>query len=230
VGEALQNASPGDDRASAAEEGPISAGEARRAADADNSSTSQSDVEVIIGGIPDAHDISVMRWTTLWRSRARPPRLPRLRAGDAAGPGGAPGVAALTCRGTSAVVRAIPARLLVEDDLDRPPPRGTGSQQREVLYSTDRVTPVRSSFAPPATKARHADGPAIEFVCRQSPVCELKLSVPETAPRAQRPRGPRELSRATRRDRHLASQRLRRQRRPEMPPPSRSRNRPRTGG
>ena len=63
VGEALQNASPDDDLATAAEEGSISAGEAGRAADADNSSTSQSDVEVIIGEIPDAHDISVMRWT-----------------------------------------------------------------------------------------------------------------------------------------------------------------------
>ena len=63
VGEALQNASPGDDLATAAEEGSISAGEAGRAADADDSSTSQSDVEVIIGEIPDAHDISVMRWT-----------------------------------------------------------------------------------------------------------------------------------------------------------------------
>ena len=63
VGEALQNASPGDDLATAAEEGSISAGEAGRAADADNSSTSQSDVEVIIGEIPDADDISVMRWT-----------------------------------------------------------------------------------------------------------------------------------------------------------------------
>ena len=63
VGEVLQNASPGDDLATAAEEGSISAGEAGRAADANDSSTSQSDVEVIIGEIPDAHDISVMRWT-----------------------------------------------------------------------------------------------------------------------------------------------------------------------
>ncbi len=63
VGDALQHASPGDDLATAAEEGSISAGEAGRAADVDDSSTSQSDVEVIIGEIPDAHDISVMRWT-----------------------------------------------------------------------------------------------------------------------------------------------------------------------
>ncbi len=63
VGEALQNASPGDDLATAAEVGSISAGEEGRAADADNSSKTQSDVEVTIGEIPDAHDISVMRWT-----------------------------------------------------------------------------------------------------------------------------------------------------------------------
>ena len=63
VGEALQNASPGDDLETAAEEGSISAGEGGRAADASASSTSQSDVEVIIGEIPDADDISVMRWT-----------------------------------------------------------------------------------------------------------------------------------------------------------------------
>jgi hypothetical protein len=63
VGEALQNASPGDDLETAAEEGTISAGEAGRAADASASSTNQSDVEVIIGEIPDADDISVMRWT-----------------------------------------------------------------------------------------------------------------------------------------------------------------------
>ena len=42
VGEALQNASPGDDLATAAEEGSISAGEAGRAADAGDSSTSRS--------------------------------------------------------------------------------------------------------------------------------------------------------------------------------------------
>lgn len=63
VGEGLQNASPGEDLATAAEEGSISAGEAGRAADADDSSTSRSGVEVVIGEIPDAHDISVMRWT-----------------------------------------------------------------------------------------------------------------------------------------------------------------------
>jgi hypothetical protein len=63
VGEALQNAAPGDALETAAEEGTISAGEAGREADADASSTSQSDVEVIIGKIPDADDISVMRWT-----------------------------------------------------------------------------------------------------------------------------------------------------------------------
>jgi hypothetical protein len=62
VGKALQNASPGDDLATAAEEGSISAGEAGRAAGAGDP-TSQSDVEVIIGEIPDADDISVMRWT-----------------------------------------------------------------------------------------------------------------------------------------------------------------------
>ena len=63
VGETLQNASPGDDRATAAEEGSISAGEAGREVDADNSPTSRSGVEVIVGEIPDANDISVMRWT-----------------------------------------------------------------------------------------------------------------------------------------------------------------------
>lgn len=63
VGEAWQNASPGDDRATAAEEGSISAGEAGRAVDADNAPTSRSGVGVIVGEIPDANDISVMRWT-----------------------------------------------------------------------------------------------------------------------------------------------------------------------
>lgn len=63
VGEILRNASPGDDLATAAEEGSISAGEAGRAVDADNSRASRSGVEVIIGEIPDANDISVMRWT-----------------------------------------------------------------------------------------------------------------------------------------------------------------------
>jgi hypothetical protein len=63
VGEALQNASPGDDLATAAEEGSISAGEAGRAVDAASPSTSRPDVEVIIGEIPDPRDITVLRWT-----------------------------------------------------------------------------------------------------------------------------------------------------------------------
>jgi hypothetical protein len=63
VGEALRNASPGDDLATAAEEGSISAGEAGRAVDGAGSSTSRPDVEVIIGERPDANDITVMRWT-----------------------------------------------------------------------------------------------------------------------------------------------------------------------
>jgi hypothetical protein len=63
VGEALQNASPGDDLATAAEEGSISAGEAGRAVDAASPATSRPDVEVIIGEIPDARDITVLRWT-----------------------------------------------------------------------------------------------------------------------------------------------------------------------
>ena len=63
VGETLQNASPGDDRATAAEEGSISAGEADTEVDADNSPTSRSGVEVIVGEIPDA---------TTFRSSAGP--------------------------------------------------------------------------------------------------------------------------------------------------------------
>ena len=63
VGEALQNASAGDDLVTAAEEGSISAGEAGCATGAHDSSRSDTDREVIIGEIPDTHDISVMRWT-----------------------------------------------------------------------------------------------------------------------------------------------------------------------
>lgn len=63
VGEDLRHAAPGDDLAKAAEEGSISAGEAGRAVDGADPSTGRPDVDVIIGEIPDAHDITVMRWT-----------------------------------------------------------------------------------------------------------------------------------------------------------------------
>lgn len=63
VGRALDNAAPGDDLATAAKEGSISAGEAGRAVDDHASRTNSSDVEVVIGAIPDPDDLTVMRWT-----------------------------------------------------------------------------------------------------------------------------------------------------------------------
>jgi hypothetical protein len=63
AGDAPEGASDQDPLVVAAEEGSISAGESGRAVDASDAGPGRSEVEVIIGEIPDAHDISVMRWT-----------------------------------------------------------------------------------------------------------------------------------------------------------------------
>ncbi len=62
VGRALEGASPDDSLATAAKEGSISAGEGGRAVDAESTDT-LVEAEVVIGEIPDEHDISIMRWT-----------------------------------------------------------------------------------------------------------------------------------------------------------------------
>ena len=62
-GKPAGDASPEDDLRTAAREGTISAGETGRAVDGDGPPTRGSDVEVVIGEIPDAHDITVLHWT-----------------------------------------------------------------------------------------------------------------------------------------------------------------------
>jgi hypothetical protein len=61
VEKAPDDVSAQGDQPTAATEGTISAGEAGRAVEA--SPTAVPAVQVIIGEIPDEHDISVMRWT-----------------------------------------------------------------------------------------------------------------------------------------------------------------------
>jgi hypothetical protein len=60
--QALDVSIPGDERTTAVEEAPPSAGEQGAASDGDGPSA-RGDRDVIIGEIPDMHDLSVMHWT-----------------------------------------------------------------------------------------------------------------------------------------------------------------------
>jgi hypothetical protein len=62
VGKALSGASPDDDLAKAAKEGSISAGEGGAATDV-GSADPGPNAEVVIGKIPDPHDLTVLLWT-----------------------------------------------------------------------------------------------------------------------------------------------------------------------
>ena len=59
----LAHCDPGDESATAAEEGTLSVGEAGDAVDSSQSDQTQHDTEVIIGEIPDAHDPIRLLWT-----------------------------------------------------------------------------------------------------------------------------------------------------------------------
>jgi hypothetical protein len=68
--EALAHSEPGDEPATAAEEGTLSAGEEGVAADASPADNGRHDAEVIIGEIPDADDHLRMLWTARCSSSA----------------------------------------------------------------------------------------------------------------------------------------------------------------
>lgn len=59
----LAHSDPGDESATAAEEGTLSAGEAGDAVDSSLLDQTQHETEVIIGEIPDAHDPVRLLWT-----------------------------------------------------------------------------------------------------------------------------------------------------------------------
>jgi hypothetical protein len=63
LGHSIEEAAPEDELSTAVREGSISAGEEGNAGDAEILTAGGAKVEVIIGEIPDIHDLATMLWT-----------------------------------------------------------------------------------------------------------------------------------------------------------------------